>query len=167
MKYHFLSLLLIFQFLDLSEEKKGVRMVIEEMSFLISVSQGHFERCAATIRTPMLAPAIPFNKTQNINISDCDHGKLTFNVRYPRYPPDPKVASVVDVSFASFNIDNPPTCSIPWNYTYRYPTERSYSSLPGCFTKVVQPAFDFYVEHSFFFKIYDWKGHFETIIVPE
>ena len=51
-------------------------------------------RCAATIRTPMLAPAIPFNKTQNINISDCDHGKLTFNVRYPRYPPDPKVASV-------------------------------------------------------------------------
>ena len=74
---------------------------------------------------------------------------------------------VVDVSFASFNIDNPPTCSIPWNYTYRYPTERSYSSLPGCFTKVVQPAFDFYVEHSFFFKIYDWKGHFETIIVPE
>lgn len=74
---------------------------------------------------------------------------------------------VVDVSFASFNIDNPPTCSIPWNYTYRYPTERSYSSLPGCFTKVVQPAFDFYVEHSFFFKIYDWKGHFETTIVPE
>ena len=44
MKYHFLSLLLIFQFLDLSEEKKGVRMVIEKMSFLISVSQGHFER---------------------------------------------------------------------------------------------------------------------------
>ena len=44
MKYHFLSLLLIFQFLDVSEEKKGVRMVIEEMSFLISVNQGHFER---------------------------------------------------------------------------------------------------------------------------
>ena len=44
MKYHFLSLLLIFQFLDVSEEKKVVGMVIEKMSFLISVSQGHFER---------------------------------------------------------------------------------------------------------------------------
>lgn len=73
------------------------------------------------------------------------------------------VFQVVDVSFESFNVDNPPTCSIPWNFTYRWPTGKSYSALPGCFTKVVQPAFDFYLEHSFFFKIYDWKGHFENI----
>lgn len=42
----------------------------------------------------MLVPATPLNETKNINISQCDHGKLTYNVRYPRYPPDPKVASV-------------------------------------------------------------------------
>nr|XP_011425704.2 uncharacterized protein LOC105327098 isoform X1 [Crassostrea gigas] len=157
-------LFFIFQSIHVSQEKNIVRMVIEKMSFLISVDRGQFGgRCSATIRTPMMTPGIPFNKSQEMNISNCDHGKLKFNVRHPKYPPDPKVASVVDVSFESFNVDNPPTCSIPWNFTYRWPTGKSYSALPGCFTKVVQPAFDFYLEHSFFFKIYDWKGHFENI----
>ncbi|XP_061174873.1 uncharacterized protein LOC133184016 [Saccostrea echinata] len=157
-----LAVLLVFQTLSFTEEKKFVKVVIEKMSFLISVDHGPFRGCKATIRTPMLVPATSVNNTKSMNISTCDHGKLVFNVRYPRYPPDPKVASVVDVSFTSFNVDNPPTCSIPWNVTYRFPTGQSYSSLPGCFTKVVQPAFDFYLEHAYYFKIYDWKGHLES-----
>lgn len=42
----------------------------------------------------MMAPGTSFNKSQEMNISNCDHGKLQFNVRHPKYPPDPKVASV-------------------------------------------------------------------------
>ncbi|XP_048736676.2 uncharacterized protein LOC125651880 isoform X2 [Ostrea edulis] len=90
-----LVVLVILQILNISEEKNNVRVVIEKMSFLVSVDHDWFSGCPATIRTPMLVPATPLNETKNINISQCDHGKLTYNVRYPRYPPDPKVASTL------------------------------------------------------------------------
>jgi hypothetical protein len=67
---------------------------------------------------------------------------------------------VVNVHFYSSYLDSPVACSIPWNISYQFPAGPELSSLPGCFTKTVQLVDNaLYMEHYFYFKIYDWILH--------
>jgi hypothetical protein len=42
----------------------------------------------------MLVNDTPFNKSNVVNISGCDRGKLIFDVKNPQSPPDPKALLV-------------------------------------------------------------------------
>ncbi|XP_061174872.1 uncharacterized protein LOC133184015 [Saccostrea echinata] len=144
-----------------SNQKTTPRIIIEKMRFLISVKHDDhiFQRCAVTAKTPALVPETKLNKTNRINVSECDNGKFLFALKRPSNSSDPKVTYVVNVQFYSFYLDNPVACSIPWNVSYRLPTGPSFSSLPGCFARIVQLVDNaLYMEHNFYFKIYDWIG---------
>ncbi|XP_048737336.2 uncharacterized protein LOC125652305 [Ostrea edulis] len=157
-----LVLVLMFLVFQISEQKNALKAVIEKMSFLISVNHDDhiFQRCSATSQTPMLDSDGPLNKTNAVNISGCDSGKFMFDVKHPHWLPDPRALLVVNVHFYSSYLDNPVVCSIPWNISYQFPAGPKSSSLPGCFTKTVQLVDNaLYMEHCFYFKIYDWIPH--------
>ncbi|XP_052700465.1 uncharacterized protein LOC128177683 [Crassostrea angulata] len=159
-KITYLVFALLFLTLHSTSSAQEFDFVIQKMRLLISVNHDDhiFQRCSATSRTPMLSPGTPWNDTATLNISSCDIGRLGIYIRSPDYPKDPKAELMIDIKFLSSYLDNLVMCSIPWNITYRLPTQRHFSSLPGCSTKTVQLVDNaVYMNHIFYFKIYDWE----------
>ena len=113
-----------------------------------------------TVKTFALAPDTPKNKSENIQVGDCDHGPLIYHVNEEG---DNK--SSIFLTFYSSVIEDagPPTCTIDWNYQYKAPShfigvvtdiEAEESLLPGCTTADSREGFHMTY---YWFYIFDWS----------
>ena len=118
------------------------------------------DTCMATIKTFPIAPDTPKNKSQIIQVGDCDHGPLTYSVNE-----NGDTQSSIFLTFYSSVIEDasPPTCTIQWNYKFKVPmnfigivdtyVEASENLLPACGTADSREG---YHMTYYWFYIYDW-----------
>ncbi len=115
----------------------------------------------ATVKTSFIAPDTPRNKSENIQVGNCDNGPLIYSVNEEE---DSK--SSVTLTFYSSVIEDasPPMCTIQWDYQYKVPThyigivdtyiEAEESLLPGCATADSREG---YHMTYYWFSLFDWS----------
>ena len=113
-----------------------------------------------TVKTFSMAPDTPRNKSENIQVGDCDHGPLVYHVNE-----NGDTQSSIFLTFYSSVIEDasPPTCTIDWKYQFRVPThylglvtnvDADESLLPGCATADSREG---YHMTYYWFYIFDWS----------
>lgn len=139
---------------------------VGSVSFLIAVNDSwkydpplYNDTCMVTVKTGPLYPDVPLNKSESIQIGDCDGGPLVYTINGQG-----EKSSIFLTFYSSVTLDaSPPTCTIDWNYEYRIPTQfvgetTSYrvaqeSLLPGCATADSREG---YHMTYYWFYIIDW-----------
>ncbi|KAH3836630.1 uncharacterized protein LOC127877663 isoform X1 [Dreissena polymorpha] len=131
---------------------------ITGVRFLITVNDTWAEPpgCITTVATPMIAPNLPYNKSQSILVGDCDRGPIQYTYTTPGKDGN---KFTVDLTFYSSVIEDasPPTCSLSWNGTYLVPKPSDNSLpdlLPACFTMDSREG---YHMTYYWFHILDWR----------
>jgi secretion-regulating guanine nucleotide exchange factor len=124
---------------------------IGPLTFLICVNDTWGD-CMTTVKTLPISPDTPYNKSDRIQVGDCDSGPLTFTTSKTE---DGDI--VIDLVFYSSVIMDAshPECKISWNYNYLVPNHGGSmdSLLPGCF--VADSREGYHMTYYWFF-ILDW-----------
>merc|ERR1712179_343456 len=132
---------------------------ISGVRFLVSVNATDPEDfqngCIATVVTPRMTPGLALNKSQVIQVGNCDHGPLQFNITSPGSGGNAYTLSLVYHSTTIEDAD-PPQCSISWNGTYLVPgspVKYQPNLLPSCFTQDSREGWHLTY---YWFQLLDW-----------
>jgi len=118
------------------------------------------DTCMATVKTPPLAPDKLKNKSENVQVGDCDHGPLVYHVNEN----GDSQSSIYLTFYSSVILDaSPPACTIEWDYQYKAPTnfigivvdiEAEENLLPGC---SLADSREGYHMTDYWFYVFDWS----------
>ena len=143
-------LLLLLFLLFLTKQQQGA---VLQVTFLITVNDTWYpesfgRKCIATVKTPPQKPGQPRNDTNTIQIGECDHGPMTYQV---------DKSGMISLTFYSSVIEDAssPSCDIAWNYSYVTPKHPGLkeSPLPGCWTAESREGFHMTY---YWFYVLDW-----------